>query len=68
MISREEAEAVIRKQLEAGWCLDSKEKYEAKGHYSTPDAHHYGRCELVDLLDAIYGGLLEKNGLSRLKG
>lgn len=71
MISREEAEAIIRDQLENTFMGRYKDKYSS--YTDDPnrrgvELYHYGKCDLVDLLDAIYGELPEKNGLSRLKG
>lgn len=50
--SREEAEKFINDQFKDNTCF--KEKYR-KPEAPGPGAHHYGKCELKDLLDLIYG-------------
>jgi len=50
--SREEAEKFIKEQFEGDG--SKKENYKNPDEYWT-GAFHYGKCELKDLMDLIYG-------------
>lgn len=54
LISRDDAVALITRQFDDG---DIKERFK-KSDKSKYMPHHYGKCELTELITAIYG---EKN-------
>lgn len=53
--SREEAEKFIKGQLNSSGEEKKKYKKPSGKWHDSPQAHHYGKCELIDLLDLIYG-------------
>lgn len=65
MKARETLEAFIKVQLDNP--DEAKEKF-IRGKRGYTDAHHYGRCELVDLLDFIYNETTPPKGaIGRLR-
>jgi len=52
MIDRDAAVRLINTQFEE---VEPKDSFRKIPHWRTNLPHHYGRCELRSLIDAIYG-------------
>ncbi len=69
LITRDEAVAFFKAQLGGPgnrWMDNTAKTEHVKRRSGDPNAgagaHHYGRCELYDLIDAIYGPETKESG------